>query len=283
MGHLTIFLLQQAYAMFYKQYEPSHQLKPFIKCFWILEGPAITGTGQVEKILPDGCIEIIWHYGDAFKRVNYNGSTETQPGSFIIGQVKQYIQVMATGSIGVMGIRFYATGLAAFTNIPICAFTGQTVTLDNVFGKSVNTLLHNMAPAGKDNKVALMQVLLIKKLGSNKKYDFVIDAIVKKIILHNGQVSMHTLLKNFKISERHFERQFKKMVGVGPKFFARLTRFNSIMQAAAGNSTKTVSLTYLGGYYDEAHFIKDFTAFTGESPGSYFNSNHVLTALFMQV
>jgi len=96
--------------MFYKMYPPLQMLKPYVKCFWILEGKALPGEQNKEKILPDGCIEMIFHYADAFKRVTSRGE-ETQPDNFVIGQIKKYIEIEPAGDIGVIGIRFYPNGL----------------------------------------------------------------------------------------------------------------------------------------------------------------------------
>jgi AraC-like DNA-binding protein len=270
-------------AMVYKLFSPHYLLKPYVKCFWILEGVIIPGAENIEKVLPDGCMEMILHYGDAFKKMGAGGIVETQPYNFIIGQIKSYIQLAPTGNIGVIGVRFYPNGLSAFTNVPADELTGECVTLDNFFGRdNLHELQLKLPAANYKMKVGLIETLLLKKLAPHK-YDFVIDSIVKKIRHHDGQVDLPTLLKDFKISERHFERQFKKAVGLNPKFFARLTRFNSIMQLMNSNGdTTSISLSYLGGYYDQAHFIKDFKEFSGENPGQYFSANHTLSSLFLR-
>jgi len=267
--------------MVYKTYIPHALLKPYVNFFWLLEGTVPHCEAVREKILPDGCIELIIHYGDIFEAVNEKGFLETQPQVFVMGQIKRYFEVMPKGNMGVLGVRFKPGGLQAFTNMPALAFTGHAVGLEHIFGDEGRFVAEQTAAIGEAGKINLVQTLLLKKLACNYRYDFLIDGIIKKIIAQKGQVQLGSLLKNIKISERHFERQFKNTVGLNPKFFARLIRFNNIMRDARTGSSSLVTLSYLGGYYDQAHFIKDFRQFTGENPSEYFGNSNGLSSIFL--
>ena len=83
--------------MQYQTFDPSPDLSPFIKCYWTLESPK---EAQPEKqtIVPDGCLELIFHYGDFYKQYLENGSYLIQPKCFVIGQLTQPLEIEATGA-----------------------------------------------------------------------------------------------------------------------------------------------------------------------------------------
>lgn len=96
--------------MFYKTFPPSHDLSKFIKFFWVLELDAQADYSKKERIFPDACVELIFHYGDLFKK-HKNGNVILQPRSFIHGQIKSFIEIEATGRTGMIGVRFFPNGL----------------------------------------------------------------------------------------------------------------------------------------------------------------------------
>jgi transcriptional regulator GlxA family with amidase domain len=76
--------------------------------------------------------------------------------------------------------------------------------------------------------------------------------------------------KDFFITERQLERLFKKYIGLSPKFYSRIIRFNHIFQLVKEKRISWLEITHLSGYFDQSHFIRDFKAFTGEEPSQYF-------------
>jgi AraC-like DNA-binding protein len=97
-----------------------------------------------------------------------------------------------------------------------------------------------------------------------------------------GQVTIESLSKEFNISARQLERKFSSAVGLSPKFFTRIIRFQNIFRLVQNKQINSLTmLSYESGYYDQAHFIKDFKEFSGINPRSFFNQEHDLTDLFL--
>jgi AraC-like DNA-binding protein len=78
------------------------------------------------------------------------------------------------------------------------------------------------------------------------------------------------------ISERQIQNLFKKYVGLSPKLFARIIRFSYIFQLQEKKEQNWAGLAYDAAFYDQAHFIRNFKNFTGESPAAYgFDENNM--------
>src|SRR4051812_7633831 len=108
----------------YRETASSARLAPFVKCYWTLRGTP-DGAPEVERILPDGSFELVFHFGDPFTS---NG--EVQPQAMLVGQIRQPTVIVASQRIDVFGVRFKVGGAAAFFRQPAVAFRDTIVPVD---------------------------------------------------------------------------------------------------------------------------------------------------------
>ena len=92
---------------------------------------------------------------------------------------------------------------------------------------------------------------------------------VQLILNSKGEISLSSIRKKVGMSERSLERYFKAYIGLSPKFYSRVIRFAHIFSLAQEQQLNWTDITYLKGYYDQSHFIKNFKEFTGEEPSIY--------------
>jgi methylphosphotriester-DNA--protein-cysteine methyltransferase len=111
--------------------------------------------------------------------------------------------------------------------------------------------------------------LLSKLIRQNQ--DRLILAALQKIYHEKGNVKIKQLTASLFISHDAFEKRFRRIVGASPKQFSSIVRMKSIVnQKLYGQSFTEVAFS--AGYFDQAHFTKDFKLFTGQTPSSFFNS-----------
>jgi transcriptional regulator GlxA family with amidase domain len=97
-----------------------------------------------------------------------------------------------------------------------------------------------------------------------------------------GQVSVDELSEQLNINRRQLERRFASAIGLSPKQLAKIVRLQAALKMLEqGHFTSLTALAYENGYFDQAHFIKDFKEFTGLSPKQFFAGNLTMTALFV--
>jgi AraC-like DNA-binding protein len=268
--------------MDYKVYDPSPELQPFVKCFWTLDDERKQELVK-QRVVPDGCMEMIFHYGDLYKQYFEKGTSIVQPRSFIFGQITKYIEIAPTGASGIVAARFFPEGLEPFLSIPISTLENKAISLDNIFGKNGKALEDEvLSAAGNLQRIKLIESFLVSMLADPQKIDSITKACVEIIFQSQGQLDVMQLAGKMNINRRNMERKFIAAIGLSPKQLSKVTRLQAAMKMLEQKKFSSLtSLAYENGYYDQAHFIKDFKEFTGLSPKSFFADNMRLSGLFI--
>jgi transcriptional regulator GlxA family with amidase domain len=111
--------------------------------------------------------------------------------------------------------------------------------------------------------------------------DSTTKSCVDLILQSKGQVMVTELAGRMNITRRNMERKFISLIGMSPKQLSRVTRLQATIKMLQENRfTSLTSLAYENGYYDQAHFIKDFKDFTGISPKAFYAGNLQMAMFF---
>ncbi len=268
--------------MNYRTYIPNPALSKYIKCYWTLENLYKEITFSKEKVFPDGCIELVFHFGDLYRKYKRDDSSELMPKSFIHGQLKEFIEIEATGKTGILSIRFHPNGLRPFMAFDINEITGQTLSLQDLWEKEGEILEEKILnAASNEHRISLLEIFLLNKLKRAVENDSVIEHCVNSIIKNDGNISISKLANNLNIGRRHLERKFISIVGISPKLLSRIIRFQNTLNLIEHEKFSNLTMVaYKSGFYDQAHFIKDFKEFTGLNPKQYFSENFPLVKYF---
>lgn len=267
--------------MDYQVFTPVAELQPFIKCFWTMEA-AHTDEPVKQRIVPDGCMEMIFHYADGYRQYFEDGSSILQPQSFVFGQITNYIEVAPTGVTGIVAARFLPEGLTPFLDMPVTALANNAVSIGDVFGEK-GILLEQAVMAAADNqqRIKLIEAFLLSLLAQPQTIDAITKACVEAIMQSQGQLDVVELADKVKVNRRNMERKFTAAIGMSPKQLSRAVRLQATLKMLEQKKfTSLTSLAYENGYYDQSHFIKDFKEFTGMSPKLFFAENFRFAALF---
>ena len=267
--------------MNYEVFTPVAELQPFVKCFWTLEDDG-SSTPERQRVLPDGCMELIFHYGDHYRQYFEDGSNVIQPKCFVFGQISSYIEIEPTGRTGIVAARFLPEGLVPFIEIVIAELENRAVDLYDLFGDEGKMLEVKVCSAADNpSRIKMIEEFLLSKLASPKTIDNITKACVQAIFQSQGQIGVVELADKMNINRRNMERRFISAVGLSPKQLSRVARLQATLKMLDQKQYSSLtSLAYESGYYDQAHFIKDFKEFTGLSPKSFFSDNLQLATIF---
>ena len=116
-----------------------------------------------------------------------------------------------------------------------------------------------------------MENFLISKLNSNLP-DLLVMSAISMIYKSKGNIRIKELLNELHISQSALEKRFRQVVGASPKKFASIVRLKNTISSYNRNKSLT-DLGYEAGFYDQAHFIKEFKHFTGDSPETFFRTS----------
>ncbi|MCL9807433.1 helix-turn-helix domain-containing protein [Flavobacterium amniphilum] len=247
--------------MKFDKYSPIERLKPYIKYLAVSENEL---EGEY-KIFPSSGLVIGFQYKGQLSIVK-DDSVHKLDSSGITGISDSYKIFSNSADIGTILVFFTEIGFIHFSSNPTNELFNLSLSLDDIFDKtSVTEVEEKLSIANTDkHRVKIVEQFLISQLKDIQTDKLIVEAI-KLIYQSNGNVRIKELNDQLCISQRPFEKRFKKVVGVTPKKFASIIRFNSVLENLS--ETKTlIEICYENNFFDQAHFIKDFKQFTGETP-----------------
>ena len=261
--------------MIYQYLKPSQILSPFIKHFWILEENNPSGEVCIPRMYPTGFTELVFYYGDRYLHIDKNKSKTPQPYSYFMGQNNSYYDISPTGKIGVIAITFKPDTAKLFFKTPIDEAENSFIALEDIIGKFTRNLEYELQIAKSNiDRIRLIEKFLINQLKKNYSEDHKrIGFSVDKINQSKGLISIVELADFACLSTKQFNRKFTEFVGIKPKQFTRVVRFQNTIYSQQRRSVKNLTeLAYKCGYYDQAHFTNEFKEFTGYSPKEFFKT-----------
>ncbi len=244
-----------------QRWEPSQSLRPYIRSYLVIEN----GQEQINRLLPDTTIFMALRFRGGL----YQFGREL-PALSVAGLQKTARLINYVPDSGNVIVQFETTGAAAFFRLPLHELYGSQVALGDLAGDSWVSQLEGqlseiMTISGK---IALIECFLLERLKAQR--DPLVDFSLKKINSTNGLVRIKSLAADLCISQDAFEKRFRRVVGSTPKQYASILRMKTIVETGRkGNSLTELALA--AGFFDQAHFNKDFKLFTGQTPTEFFS------------
>jgi hypothetical protein len=229
--------------MVYREHQPCAALAPFVQCYWTLS-QAGSESPPPSRVYPDGCMEIVFHFADPFSLISERGVASRQAHSLLAGQIWAPVTLQPAARADVLGIRFRPSGAAPFLRFPLHEAAGQIVALEDVWGRRARTWRD--AIGGARDRIAVLERLLLE-CGPEQS------------------PPLRTL------GPRQFRRRFEAEVGISPKLFQRIRRFQHAL--AILGSVPFAEAAAICGYYDQSHLVRDFRQFTGDSPSHWLSGD----------
>jgi len=258
-------------TMQFRLIKPSPLLAPYIRQYWYLEMDASEGMQRLERVVPNGFVEMTFHFSDRLMKIAE--TCEMQPGVIISGQKTGFFDVLPTGRTEMLSVQFYPHSTGLFFPFPVSELTDYSLHLADAVGAVARELeeqLHELSSL--EERVTHIERFLLQLLTRSSSYQW--NRICHSIQLINtskGIVPVSELADAACLSRKQHEREFKKMVGLSPKQYLKVIRFQAALyvhQQFPGASL--TELAYRCGYFDQSHMINDFRQLSGITPGQYF-------------
>ncbi|GEP52153.1 AraC family transcriptional regulator [Flavobacterium noncentrifugens] len=267
--------------MNYQTFKPNQDLATLVKCYWTLESPK-EETPEKQNIVPDGCMEMIFHYGDLYRQYTANGESIIQPKCFVIGQLTRPLEIEPTGETGIFSVRFHPNGFLPFATVPIKEIENTAVSLEKLFGTDGQEIEKQILTANITlERIKLIERFLLSHLTDCETVDRIVKSTVETILTANGQLSVAELSKQSNTNRRQLERKFSSTIGLSPKQLSKTIRLQATLKMLLNKKfTSLTALAYENEFYDQAHFIKDFIELTGFTPKEFYRNNLKMSSLF---
>lgn len=242
---------------------PSASLAPFVKQYWILR----TGVAS-ERIIPSGNIQLCFYSGASLAC----GGQAWNSQAVLCGQSSGFADLQTLGEIRIISVVFQPHGAHAFFHLPMAELCGRKVTAGELNDAALGELERKIAHTADDAAcIGMIETFLQKRFRGGEEYNYrrLLSAI-SLIDRTGGEVRLPELAEAACLSGKQFQRIFSAHVGMKPKEFLRVVRFQhalSVLQRSPGMSFS--QLAYECGYYDQSHLINEFRGFSGYTPGEY--------------
>jgi len=258
--------------MFYRLYKPQGLLSHFVDVLWFYDG--YKQPHDKERLLPDGSMALVINLREDRIRMYDRKNIEDYQsfnGTVLVGAQSQFFVIDTAQQASVVGAHFKPGGAFPFFKLPAGELQDEHVSLDTVWGAAAAELRDRLLEAPTpDAKLRLLEQVLLKQaakpLTRHPAVGFALDEFQRAP--HTRTVSGVT--EQIGLSSRRFIEVFSDEVGLTPKLFCRIRRFQQVIQRiGAGKSIDWADVALSCGYFDQAHFIHDFRAFSGINPSAY--------------
>lgn len=257
--------------MIFEQHFPTGILSKYIDHFVFFEG--YTAEHRADKLLPDGGIYLIMNMLEKPERLYQDlelTKYEEFTGSFISGQHKSYIFIEADHGSN-MATRFKPGGAHPFFDFPISRLNNKVQQLEPILGSKVENCRKQII-AEKDvrKKFQLLETFYLGLLRPDYVDNHDLFNVLQTLEEEPDKANVAQFSKIMGLSQKQLLSIFNKQVGLNPKSLIRIFRFQKVIQALEKNEKiDWLQVATDCGYYDQAHFVKDFYAFSGITPGLY--------------
>lgn len=253
------------------QHVPVAPLSAFVRCFWYSKGaPA---THAKERLMPNGEPTIVINLRDDAMRI-YDPCDLSRYSAYrhavVSGARTGYFVIDTAQEDQVFGIQFRPGGSFPFFREPASEIANQSTDLACLWGRAANELRERLLCASDNEekfRVAEQFLLrqLVRPLGLHPAVSFAREKFSRR-----HTVSVASVANEISLSQRRFIELFEAQIGLAPKAFSRVRRFQRILEIVHGSrNVEWVQVALDCGYYDQAHFIHDFREFSGMTPTQY--------------
>ncbi len=250
---------QSADDVSYIEFLPDNKLQNFIFCYWQLKTTRPLSDPFIYRVVADGCIDIFFELNKP-------------QDNFVMGFCKKFTEFPLENSFHYIGVRFLPTIFPQLFKVDASELSNRFENLNNVVPATSAFITNHFHPQQATEEIItafdnyFISLISSASFDNDERLYNAIEIIFNKF----GMVDIEKDL-NTGISQRQLRRLFEFYVGDTAKTFAKVVRFQNILRSKpSSQSLRQNKLFFDAGYYDQAHFIKEFRNFYGVTPSKAF-------------
>lgn len=265
--------------MLFRTYVPRPPLSEFIDDFWLYEG--YEGEHPHERILPSGTFEIVFNLQEDELRI-YEASAPAKcrrfSGAVISGPYAGSFMSDTAEEAAILGVHFKPGGAFAVVGLLAGEFINTHVDLRAIWGPAASTLRERLCELNHPNdRFQLLERALLERLFDRPDRHGAVRVGLDVLMRTHGRARIRDIASAVDLSQRRFVEVFTVEVGLTPKLFGRVQRFQHAV-ALSRSATKVdwAQFAVECGYFDQSHLVHEFVEFTGLSAAEYWRQqNHL--------
>jgi AraC-like DNA-binding protein len=260
---------------------PAPGLDRFVRCY-VQREVRIHGTPVVHPVPARAATMLEFDFGDPVDVVSIDRRWRDKSPLFVVvgPRTSRNIDLHLSGTLKAFVIMFRPDGLQRLFGLPTAEISDRSFDAPSVLGSYISQAGQILGEAPSfEARVRFANEWLFRQSLRAGEVDAISEA-ANRMILSGGRADLMALADSVGLSSRQFARRFTRQIGMRPKLFARIARFEAALEHKAFFALKSwTEIAHEFGYYDQMHMVHDFAEFTGETPGGILNH---LEAVFVE-
>ncbi len=255
-------------------------LRPFVDRLWGWES-ADGETVQLPTLLPGTGAELYFHHREPFRYISGSDRQKNCGPGHLFCIRRHPLRLSPSSNIGFVAVRFKVGMVHRFTDIPGEALSDRVLSAEEIWGAPGAALVRRLSYARTlGERLSQVQSFLIAHL-RDEPLDFLAEQAMAVLYRQYVSASIQDLADSLHLARRQLERRFKALAGQSPSEVRRLSRFqHTVRQLMLDTSAGPTDAALDHGYYDQAHFIRDFRQFTNATPRRYLEDARAKTHFY---
>lgn len=257
--------------MLYREFPPSPELRPYIKCFYIIEHE--NNVVVNDRAFAMGCMEFMFNIGDGAFETGRGANYSRTPKSELWGQIISPLDYRSLGKNKLLGVRFFPHTAALFLGEPIQLLNDNVSDVGSVVGKDADDLHERLGNlCNLNEQIHLLESFLLKRLDrfQKKLHKFrIVNGVIGEMQKENFFSNLEDVASQYGITSRYLQKLFLEYTGLTPKLYQKITRFQKSLFLAGEKKGSFTDIAYACGYFDQSHFVRDFKFFTNTTPSAF--------------
>jgi len=261
--------------MLFLERVPAAPLDGFIRVLWYAQAREV--AHRRERVLPTGAVQVILNLERDFLLDCPEGASDLRmPPALVVGARSAYEIIDSSDMADLIGIVFAPGGFSAFAADAVDLFSNRSVDLEDAWGASVRHLRDRLRELpGPRERLRCLESFLVERFAPrltrhgpwrSSEIDFAVRAFGSA----PGIATVRDVARRTGWSERRFSQVFREEVGLSPKTWCRVQRFQrAVRQLHAGADVPWAEMALDCGFYDQSHFANEFRAFSGIDATTY--------------
>jgi AraC-like DNA-binding protein len=244
----------------YRELAPPASLTPYLRCFWS-ETTADEQQPGTMRVLPDGCIDVVWIAGGP---------------PMCVGSATRAMFPLLPPGITIVGARFEPGMTAGLLGAPADRLANLDVPVAELWGHDPRPASSRFDASGASTDgLNALNDLLVSRLCSVGEAGDPLVTTLARVLVADPQTPLDSLVDRAGLGERQLRRRFEAAIGYGPKTFQRIMRFHrwlALAEAGPPAEPSLIDLAADAGYADQAHLTREVTRLAGLPPAAFLAS-----------
>lgn len=266
--------------MDYKEYRPPKEISHLVECFWTNTLHPDDFQQDYDFIVPDGGADAIFMLNGHYLRDDeQNRNKHLVDQCSFITPFQRAVKVYQEPYTTCLSVRFKPVAIQALTGVTLGELDQPAYPLDEIMPELADLVMTQISKNSSEPEIIHHLTDWFSKKRIESSRNAMVTRFINQTIQSKGKIGIKNFCRELQIHKSTLEKNFKQHTGYAPKEYARVIRFNFLLNRILFSPMNLTETTYEMGYFDQSHMIRDFRKITGTNPTDFVEKNFTVPKL----